>query len=133
MTGKQDAAAAEQAEVAALRVKAAQRRAELGATAHALAGQLAGGLALRIYTRQAMQAAAQHLVEAAWHAARKAVLPGRAGRVRAIAAGTRRAGPAGGPVPAAALGLTACAVAVALTWRLRRGQPAPRPRSRSGR
>ena len=134
MTGKQDAAAAEQAELAALQAKAAQRRAELSATAHALAD----GPALRVYTRQAMQAAARYLVEATWHAARKAVRPDGAGGRRAIAARTQPAGPAGGHLPAAARGLTACAVvagavAVALTWRLRRGQPAARPRSRSGR
>lgn len=133
MTGKDDAAAADRAELAALRAKAAERRAEVDATARALAGELADGPGLRAYTRQAMQAAARHAVEAAWHAARKAVLPGSAASSPTIAAGTRRAGPAGWPVPAAALGLTAFAAAAALTWRLRRGQATPRPRSRSGR
>ena len=133
MTGKDDAAAADRAELAALQASAAERRAEVDATARALAGQLTDGPALRAYMRQAMQAAARHAVEAAWHAARQAVRRGPAASTRPIAAGTRRSGPAGWPVPAAALGLTASAAAVALTWRLRRGQPAPRPRSRPGR
>lgn len=133
MTGKDDAAAADQAELAALRAEAAERRAELDATARTLAGQLAGGPGLRACASQAMQAAARRAAKAAGHAARQALLPGGAGGSRAIAAGTRQAGPAGRPGPAAVLGLMACAVAVALTWRLRRRQGAALSRSRSGR
>ena len=133
MTGKDDAAAADQAELAALRAKTAERRAETYATAQVLAGELAGGPGLHAYTRLAIRAAGRHAVKAAWHAVRQAVRPGTAARGRTIAAGTRRARPAGRRGPAAVLGLTACAAAVALTWRLRCGQPAPRPRSRSGR
>ena len=130
MTGKDDAAAADRAELAALQASTAERRAGVEATARALAGQLAGGPGLRAYMRQAVQAAARHAVEAAWRAARQAVRPGSAASRQTIAARTRRVGPNGWPGPAAVLGLTACAAAVALTWRLRRGQPAPRPRSR---
>ena len=133
MTGKDDAAAADRAELAALQANAAARRAEVEATARVLAGQLAGGPGLRAYTRQAVQAAARHAMEAAWRAARQAVLSGAAASRQTIAAGTRPVAPAGWPGPAAVLGLTACAAAVAFTWRLRRGQPAPSPRSRSGR
>ena len=113
-----DAAAAELAELSALRDQAARRQQELGATVHALAGRLRGE-GLRAWAWQAgrrtVRRAARHEAAAAWRAARTALSGGRRrGRPRAAV-----------PVIVA---LPACVLAAALTWRRVRGRATRRLR-----
>ena len=113
-----DVAAAERAELSALRDEAARRQQELGATVQALAGRL-NGEGLRDWAGQAARQAVRRGAAAAWRAARTAVSGGRrGGRPRTV-------------VPVA-VALPACALAAALTWwrvrghATRRLRPGPR-------
>lgn len=104
-----DAPAAEAAELAVLRDRAAQRRRELGVTVQELAGELRSAGGIRRWTRELARQAARRAARAAWSAIRNAV------------ASTRRSGrPARtAPVAVAAFG---CLLAMAFTWRRVRGR-----------
>jgi hypothetical protein len=110
-----DAAAAEAAELSALRDKAVQREQELAATAAVLAARLHEDGGVRTWARQAAVQAARRGAAEAWKAARRAVT------------GRRRAGrlPVAAPVIAA---VPVCLLAAALTWRRVRGRTARRRR-----
>lgn len=111
-----DAAAAESAELAALREQAARDQQMLGATAQALAAKLRDGQEIRSRARRAAGQAARSGARAAWHAVRHRV----SGRPR----GRRWHGAV--PVMVA---VPVCTLAVAVTWRQVRARSA---RRRSG-
>jgi hypothetical protein len=117
--GERDAAAADAAELDALRRAAAGRRSELGSTVRALAGVVSRG-GLRACALPAVRMGAS----AAWKATRREIRGHAPGHLAAR-------GPARSAT-AVALGLgVVCVGAVALSWRTRRGAPAGRPPARA--
>ncbi|MBO0776490.1 MAG: DUF3618 domain-containing protein, partial [Actinobacteria bacterium] len=86
MTGRDDAAAAEQAELETLRRRADERRKELGDTLDALTAKLAADTDMRRWAQRATAGLGRATVAAAWRA-----LPGN-GSAGGTAGALQRAG-----------------------------------------